>query len=200
MNNIPLADEVNLLNPPRNLKELILYHHHMLDDCLPDKLRGVSSLQYKPDAILRRIDKLQKELDELKSLSVKDLAATGIQDHYANPEKHMEFIPSYNESQKKEYETMLTQLKGWKPNSKAAKTLRKNLITHLSTLFNHNISSPFDIPELFTATKSKKQILDRKNELTLAITDLKKKYPLSIEYQEARKKYETDLMKDLELL
>lgn len=123
----------------------------------------------------------------------KDLAARDIQDHYSHPEKYMEFIPSSNERQKKEYETMLTQLKGWKPNSKAAKTLRKNLIPHFRTIFNHNISSPFDITELFTATKAKKRILDSKNKLTLTITVLKKKYPLSIEYQEARKKYETDL-------
>jgi hypothetical protein len=169
----------------------------MLDDCLPNKLRIVFDFKYEPDRILRRIDKLQKELDELKSMPVKKLAENNILNHYSTPKAIGGFGP-FNHKPRKENELLLTQLKKWKPNSKAGKTLRKNLIAHMNTLFNNNISSPFDIPELLSVTREMTYILNRKIELTNTIKDLKKKYPLSLAYQAKRKELEADLMKDLD--
>jgi hypothetical protein len=201
MNNNPFANPDALFLRPKNVKELILYHHHMLDNCLPEELSIVTFNRYRPDRILRKIDKLQKELDTLENVSLEKLAKEYIQEYYADPEKYNQNEGCiYVEVRKNECEAMVNQLKEWNPETEAGKTMRENVIDHLNMLFKNNISEPWAMHRYCTVLSKTIEYKGKRIDLVTEINHLKKIYPLALAYVAEREKLEADLFTDMESL
>ncbi len=182
------------------IKDLAWEYKSILLGCLPEQVKVGSGTVLDVEDLLEMIDRKQKELDLLNNTPLEELVEKEIAD-YGNWVNILETRFTDEEKMiRLKCNKTIAELEEWQPQAECSKYLKEKLIGHIKDNLSYNLYHGFVQPRILTSEIVEKEILDKKKKILAEIENHKKDYPLVVEYQNARKGLEDQLLKDLELL
>lgn len=104
---------------PKTFRELVIYHHFLLENCISDELLPAYYSNRRPEMILKQIKKYEEELNKLDGEDLNQLTAKRFHEICTNYPAYFNFDPRYSEEYEGQYDLIMQRIAEWQPKSAA---------------------------------------------------------------------------------